>query len=137
LISQTSRYALHILGFLVKRRDDLVRGEEIAEATGIPPNYLSKILNQLRKSGIVESRKGWHGGFRLRGRALGRPIRDVLTIIDGKQAVEGQGCAFGLPECDLDNPCPLHHQWERIRRSYVEMLTSTRIRDLASNGHGR
>jgi Rrf2 family iron-sulfur cluster assembly transcriptional regulator len=133
LISQTSRYALHILSYLVKHRENLVRGEQIAEATGIPLNYLSKILNQLRKSGIVQSQKGWHGGFKLRGRALGRPIRDVLAVIDGEEAAKRKGCALGLPECDLDNPCPLHHQWEGIRQGFVEMVTSTKIRDLADS----
>jgi len=132
LISQTSRYALHILSYLVQSRDRLVRGEEIAEATGIPLNYLSKILNQLRKSGIVQSQKGWHGGFKLRGKALGRPIRDVLAIIDGEQAAERSGCAMGLPECNLENPCSLHDHWERIRGAFTEMLTTTRIRDLVA-----
>ena len=133
MISQTSRYALHILSYLVRHRENLVRGEQIAEATGIPLNYLSKILNQLRKSGIVQSQKGWHGGFKLRGRALDRPIRDVLAVIDGEKAAERMGCALGLPECDLDNPCPLHHQWEGIRQGFVEMVTSTKIRDLADS----
>jgi Rrf2 family protein len=132
MISQTARYALHILGYLVAHRGELVRGEAISEATGIPANYLSKILNQLRKSGIVDSQKGWHGGFAVRESALGRPIRDVLAAIDGVESVERSDCVFGLPECDDRNPCPLHSHWEGIRDSYMTMVSTTTIGDLGA-----
>jgi len=133
MISQTSRYALRILGYLVSRPGELVRGEEISRATGISANYLSKILNQLRKNGFVESQKGWHGGFKVRGRALSRPIRDILTTIDGVESVDPRDCAFGLAECDLEHPCPLHQHWEQIRGIYTTMLSKTLIADLASS----
>lgn len=130
MVSQTSRYALHILGYLVANTGRLVRGEEIATATGIPSNYLSKILSQLRKNGLVTSQKGWGGGFAVREQALERPIRDVLAIIDGAEATRRTDCVFGLPACDVDNPCPLHSHWEMIRQTYDTMLSDTRIGDL-------
>ena len=131
MISQTPRYALHILGHLAGTGDHLVPGDEIAKATGVPSNYLSKILSQLRKSGLVEARKGWGGGFRLREGAGERPIRDVVAAIDGIDSTERSDCAFGLPACDASRPCPLHPSWEKIRDAYEEMLRSTRIADLA------
>ena len=74
MFSQTSRYALRILGYLATNRDRWVLAREIAGETGIPANYLSKILSQLRKRGFVESLKGWGGGFRLKGTAGGVSI---------------------------------------------------------------
>jgi len=133
MVSQTAKYAFHILGFLVKRRDRLVRGEEVAEATGVPANYLSKILNQLRKSGIVESQKGWGGGFRIREDAMQRPIKDVLVILDGVESTERTDCALGLPECNLENPCPLHEPWEKIRMTFTRMVSETRVADLVAD----
>jgi Rrf2 family transcriptional regulator, iron-sulfur cluster assembly transcription factor len=131
MISQTVRYAFRILGRLAGSRDGLVRGEELADATGIPANYLSKILNQLRKAGFVESQKGWGGGFRLREEALQRPIRDVLVVFDGTESLERRDCAFGLPQCDTDNPCPLHEDWEGVRTAVRSMLDRTTVQDLA------
>lgn len=133
MYSRTTRYAFHLLGALVQRRDELVRGEELAEMTGIPANYLSKILNQLRKHGFVESQKGWGGGFRLDERALDRPIMDVLAAVEGPLRTLNN-CAFGLPECDENNPCPLHDQWEMVRSASDRMLATTRISDLAFDG---
>jgi Rrf2 family protein len=132
MISQTARYALHILGYLVAHRGELVRGEAISRATGIPANYLSKILNQLRKGGFVDSRKGWHGGFAVRENALARSIRDVLVVIDGPESVDRKDCIFGLPACDDGNPCPLHPKWESIRDNYTAMISRTKIRDLTT-----
>jgi len=133
MYSRTTRYAFHLLGSLARRREVLVSTEELAGLTGIPANYLSKILNQLRKHGFVESQKGWGGGFRLDERALGRPIMDVLVALEGT-ASGLDDCAFGLPECDGSNPCPLHDQWEQIRNASDSMLEKTLVADLAFDG---
>lgn len=129
LYSRTSRYAFHLLGALANRRDERLSGEELARITGIPANYLSKILNQLRKHGFVDSRKGWGGGFRLHETALQRPILEVLEVLEGPPS-NLDSCAFGLPECDPTHPCPLHDQWDQIRTAARRMLAETRIADL-------
>ncbi len=132
MVSQTTRYAFQILGYLAAKEGERVRGDEIARDTGIPANYLSKILNQLRKSGMVTSQKGWGGGFMLRPEALERPIYDVLAIFDGADRRGPAACVFGLPKCDDANPCPLHPHWAKIRETYNEMLGQTRIANLKS-----
>ena len=125
--TETVKYALRILGYLRSRGKERVRADEIARATGIPANYLSKILNQLRKAGIVDARKGWGGGFVLRREAQRRPITDVVEIFEGRGARAAQECAFGLARCDEEAPCPLHPFWESIRETYGEMLRKTSI----------
>lgn len=130
MINQTTRYALHILGYLAQAGEALVPGEQIAGEIGIPANYLSKILNQLRKSGIVESQKGWGGGFRLRPEAQERPLLDVVRVFEGEQPAGIPSCIFGLPECSDDHPCPLHGHWAGIRDSFDAMLRKTTIGEL-------
>lgn len=133
MVSQPCKYAFRILGYLAKRRDHLLRGEEIAGATGVPANYLSKILNQLRKNGIVEAKKGWGGGFRVREDALQRPIRGVVAVLDGVESTQRSDCALGLPQCNLDEPCPLHEPWETIRVTFERILSETRVADLVAD----
>jgi len=136
MVNQTTRYALHILGYLARNNDELVPGGQIARDSGIPANYLSKILNQLRKSGIVESRKGWGGGFRLRDDAHQRPLLEIVRIFEGDKPVGIPACIYGLPECDDNNPCPLHSQWVGIRESLDQMLEMTTIGELKSRPLG-
>jgi len=61
----------------VRRIDELGVREEVS------PNYLTQILNELRTAGIVESRRGKHGGY-----ALARDPGKV-SLWDVVQAVEG------------------------------------------------
>jgi Rrf2 family iron-sulfur cluster assembly transcriptional regulator len=130
MVSQTGKYALRILGYLADRPERWVQGKIIATETGIPANYLSKILNQLRKRGLVQSRKGWGGGFLLRSDALPAPISEVVELFEGRK--EGKDCIFELRKCDSANPCPLHKRWEPIRGDYDGMLQSITIGDLRS-----
>jgi Rrf2 family protein len=83
LLSNTSRYAVRLLGFLVAHSDERVPVPQIAEATVTPANYVSKILNAMRKHGLVVSERGWGGGFQLAPGVLDRPIRDVVVLFDG------------------------------------------------------
>ncbi len=132
MVTQTGRYALRILGYLVDRPGERVLGREIAAATGIPPNYLSKILNQLRKAGFVLSQKGWGGGFLLDRRALRFPIVRVLELFEGRR--DNRSCVFELKPCDEHHPCPLHHRWRRVQREYDAMTRSVAVGDLRTTG---
>ena len=130
MVNQTTRYALQILGYLVRNDESLVPGEQIAREIGVPANYLAKILNQLRRHGIVESRKGWGGGFRLRADARPRPLLDIVRIFEGERSPCIPTCIFGLPECSDGDPCALHPHWSGIRDSFSAMLLTTTVDDL-------
>jgi len=128
MVSQTGKYALRILGYLAGHPGKWLQGRQIAAETGIPANYLSKILNQLRKRGLVQSQKGWGGGFLLSPKSLQVPIAEVVEVIEGPR--NNRKCIFELKECDAENPCPLHPSWEKIRDEYESMLRTTSIGDL-------
>lgn len=130
MVNQTTRYALHILGYLAQDDQALVPGEQIARDIGVPANYLAKILNQLRRAGIVESRKGWGGGFRLQPEARDRPLLDIVRIFEGDKPAGMPACIFGLPACDDGNPCALHGHWSEIRDSFGTMLRTTTVGEL-------
>ena len=135
MISQTVEYAFRTIAYLSGKPDRWLSGEEIAEKTRVPHNYLLKILNQLRKSGLVESRKGWGGGFMLPSRKMRTPLFQVVDILEGRK--ELGRCVFGFGKCDCRNPCPLHGHWERINESYRAMLRDTTFADLKGADLGR
>ena len=82
MISRTTKYALNVLRCLAREPTHRTPTDRLAHETGIPANYLSKILSQLRKHDIVEGEKGWRGGFRLQPSALDRTIRSIDEIFD-------------------------------------------------------
>lgn len=130
MISRTSKYALHILGYLVQNRETWVAGQEIAKKIDVPANYLGKILNQLAKNGFVNSRKGWGGGFSINEEALSRSLQEVLKCIEGPAAEEKKECVYGLGICSDEQPCPLHVHYKPIRGAYEQMLGTVTVGEL-------
>jgi Rrf2 family protein len=65
MLSQRGRYALKALLFLARRDPEQLGVSAIAEAEQIPRKYLEAIMTELRKAQIVESARGWNGGYRL------------------------------------------------------------------------
>jgi Rrf2 family protein len=136
MTSRSAKYALRILGYLAGQPSQWILGKDIASATGIPSNYLSKILSLLHKRGFVDRRRGWGGGFRLNKRGMETPTLEVLQLFDGVGF--GSECLFGLPKCDASNPCPLHDHWQTIQECYLDMSTSLKVSDLqAKNKTGK
>jgi Rrf2 family protein len=135
MVTQTGKYALRILGYLADHPGEWVLGRAIAADTGIPANYLSKILNQLRKAGFVLSQKGWGGGFFLHERAARRPIGDVLELFEGQK--DNGACVFDLKPCDAGNPCPLHNSWDRVRHEYETMVGEVVVGNLRHTKTGQ
>ena len=131
MISRTTKYALNVLRFLAREPSRRTPTDRLAAATGVPANYLSKILSQLRKHDLVEGEKGWRGGFRLQPGALDRSLRSIDEIFDKrpKRSISGE-CIFGLVPCNGTNPCALHERWERVRAERDAMFTTITVRDL-------
>jgi Rrf2 family protein len=60
-----------------------VKAEQISAAQGIPLNFLENILAELRRAGIVESRRGAAGGYLLARPAVEVSLADVIRAVEG------------------------------------------------------
>ncbi len=66
ILNQTAEYALRAMAHLAELEEGVpVRAAELAEATKIPPHYVSKVLRKMVLAGLVNSQKGHGGGFAL------------------------------------------------------------------------
>ena len=108
-----------------------VKGERLATSQSIPLRFLENILLQLRHAGIVESRRGAEGGYRLARPAAEITLADVIRAIDGPLAgVSGQ-----RPET-LDfkgRSEPLRDVWIAVRASLRGVLENVTLADVAAN----
>jgi Rrf2 family protein len=96
---------------------DPVKAEQISEAQSIPLNFLENILAELRRGGIVESRRGAAGGY-----LLARPAEEI-TVADVIRAVEGP-----LANVRGVSPDLLEYQGsaERLRDVWVALRANVR-----------
>jgi Rrf2 family protein len=86
-VSAKTDYAIRAALELASAEDDKpVKGERIATAQAIPLRFLENILMQLRHAGLVESRRGAEGGYRLAKPADEVKLADVIRAIDGPLA---------------------------------------------------
>jgi Rrf2 family protein len=108
---------------------ELVTAEQIAQAQGIPLNFLENILRDLRRGGIVESRRGQQGGY-----TLARPAEEI-SVADVIRAVEGPlANVRGHPPEDLEyggSSAKLRDVWVALRASVRSVLERVTLADLA------
>lgn len=128
-LCQTTGYAILALACVAIGKGRWVLAQEIASFTGIPKPYLSKVLHALVRAGLIEGKRGSHGGFRLRHPT--RPCRLVEVAL----AVEGPNwlppCILGFSGCGSGQPrCPLHSAWMRTRKRLAGQFERTTLRDL-------
>jgi Rrf2 family protein len=88
MLSQKAKYAMRATLILAERwgRQEPVSIREIAEREGISVKFLETILVELRDAGIVESRRGRSGGYRLRRPPEEVSFGSVIRAIDGPLA---------------------------------------------------
>ncbi len=106
-----------------------VKAEQISEAQGIPLNFLENILAELRRAGIVESRRGAAGGY-----LLARPAAEV-SLADVIRAVEGPlANVRGLSPDGLEyegSAARLRDVWVALRANVRGVLEHVTLTDVA------
>lgn len=128
LLSQTAKYALRAVIYLAERGENAsVPVGEIAGALDAPRNYLSKILHQLVREGVLISERGPHGGFRLAPNARELSLAQILDPVD---PLGDRRCLLGRPECNDTNPCPAHARWQELAQGIERLLRDTSLGDL-------
>ncbi len=130
-ISAKTDYAVRAAVELATVADEHpLKSERIATAQGIPLRFLENILVQLRQGGIVVSRRGADGGYRLAQPAEEITVADIIRAIDGPlAAVAGE-----RPE-RLEFPgsaAPLKDVWVAVRQSLRDVLEHVTLADLAA-----
>ena len=101
--------------------------QEISEATGMPVEYLRKLLSRLINQGLIRSVRGRRGGF------LPVPSETPITLLDVHEAMEGPMDAQGVFDSGLlqylDGPGAqkLDHWREQTAGVLREQMRSTRL----------
>ncbi len=126
IFSKKCEYGLQAVLYLAAQHTgEVIPSDEIAKNLNIPKEFVSKILQSLTESGIVDSRKGKSGGFFLAKDPSRIRLIDIVAAIDGLGMFNN--CVLGFPDCSPNNPCPLHSKWGELRTKAYNMLTDETI----------
>ncbi len=110
----------------------------VAHDSSVPAAYLEQLLGTLRRSGLVTSTRGAHGGY-----ALSRAPQDILVgeiyrVLEGPVApMECVSEVEPEEQCPLIDGCATRVVWLKVRDSIIEALDSTTLDDLLSQSRPR
>lgn len=126
MFSKACQYAMKAMIYIQSTSNDgrCVNLHEIAEAIDSPVAFTSKILQKLKKSGLLISVAGVGGGYCiLQNKEI--TLKQIIINIDG-DAIFTQ-CVLGLKQCDAHNPCPIHSTYATQRSSMEWFLNSAEL----------
>jgi Rrf2 family nitric oxide-sensitive transcriptional repressor len=129
-ISHTAEYALRAVVWLAAHAETAVGTAQIAQATNVPPGYMSKVLQFLARARLVTSSPGRIGGFRLARPPEEISVLDVINAVDRIGRIER--CPLGL-RAHEGNLCPLHRRLDRALALVEEALAQSTIAEMVAD----
>ena len=120
------RVMIHLAGLPPGSR---VSRSELSSTAECPEQFLSKVLQNLTKAGLVISHRGNTGGFELEETRRGATLLDVVEAIDG--AISLNQCVSSGDQCSRASWCPAHPVWREAQDAMVAVLRDASIARLA------
>lgn len=114
VLSKETDYAVRALIFLGMKSDGWTSARVISDEQTIPYHFLRRILQELIRSGLVESREGAGGGVKLATAPELIAVAEVIEIFQGK--VQLSECMFRKQLCSNRANCVLRHEILRIEQ---------------------
>jgi Rrf2 family protein len=136
MLSSKAKYALRALLRLVENTSagSWIQTGEVAEQERVPRKFLEAIFVQLRDQGIIESRRGAQGGYRLVRNPASVSVADVIRILDGPLALTPCASRTRYRQCadcvDVKK-CRLQPLMQEARDAVADVLENCSLSQLA------
>lgn len=122
-------YGLRMLMRMASAPDRAFSTAELAEEFALSRNHLTKIMQQLARGGIVETRRGGGGGAVLCREASTIRLGDIVRLLeDGQALVECFGT--GGSDCSIEGCCRLKARLRRAEARFIEDLNQSTLADI-------
>ena len=131
-LSTKSRYGLRALFDMAYHAGALpAQIKDISRRQNISPRYLEQIFQDLKKAGLLKSRRGPQGGYLLARKPHEISVMDVIHATEGEMAlVDCVKPGKGKKKCEFDNQCITQQVWAEATRKLNEYLGAVTIKEL-------
>jgi len=129
--TKKGQYALRAVYELAKRRDEApIKVSAIAQAQAIPQRFLEVILNQLKGSGLVTSKRGFYGGYTLTKSPAKITVGDILQFM--QKDIGNAKClaCVSRKTCPFIDNCVFSALWHEARAATFTVYNATTLQDL-------
>lgn len=139
MLSNKAQYAFRALTYLVdKYNQGPVLISDIAKKKKIPLKFLENILLELKKAGILDSKKGKGGGYYIKQHPSKTSVAAVVRIVNGPISMLPCVSLYfyeRCKNCDEKN-CGLHDVMANVRDATLNILEHRTLEDLGSGREG-
>jgi Rrf2 family protein len=133
MLNKKTQYALKALMYLTEHKDEgPVLISEISVKKKIPLKFLENILLELKKDGILESKKGKGGGYYLNKAPNKIPLARIIRLIHGPIAMLPCVSLYFYERCKNcdEKHCGLHDIMIDVRDANLKILEKKTVADL-------
>ena len=129
-ISTKGRYALRMLIDLAEHSNDgFIALKDIAERQGISKKYLEQIVPILNRSDILQTNRGFQGGYKLAQAPEKYTIGTILRLTEGSLAPVA--CLDQNPiQCERSNGCVTLPIWQGLNKVINDYLDNITLQDI-------
>lgn len=135
-LSTKSRYGLRALFDMAYHAGNLpAQIKDISRRQNISPRYLEQIFQNLKRGGLLKSRRGPQGGYLLTRKPEDITVQEVINAAEGEMALvdcvkSGKGCK---KTCEFDNECVTQKIWLEASKKLNDYLGSVTLKDLCDD----
>jgi Rrf2 family cysteine metabolism transcriptional repressor len=132
-LSLRGEYALRALLVLgLNYKQSVVRIQTISQHQNIPKRFLEQILNDLKSAGVVESKRGVAGGYRLARPPADISLASVIRHIEGALAPVScvSECFYEKCSCPDEARCAIRSVMKQARDAVVAIVEKLTVADL-------
>jgi Rrf2 family protein len=137
MLSKKAKYALQALQYLAKEyAHGPILISDLARRESIPKKFLELILLDLKKHGVLQSKKGKGGGYFLGKSPAEINLGDVIRLLDGPLAplpCVSQTAYMKCQECRDETTCGIRLVMKEVRDATAEILDGTSLADMIKN----
>lgn len=135
MLTKKSKYALKALLYMAKA-NTLVQIGELSKTEKIPQKFLESILLELKRHGLLSSKRGKEGGYQLRDTPENITFGQIVRILDGPLAPVP--CVSNLyyercEECVDETTCHIRRVMKQVRDETCRILDGTSLSDALKN----
>ena len=128
-LTKKADYGLMAMKHLAEHVQDGARSaKDVADAYGIPPEALAKILQRLVKAGLLKSLHGMNGGYTLARDPRTISAFEVIRAIDGPLFITS--CITVRGECDQSDRCNIREPLRKVNSSIEDVLKRIKISEM-------
>lgn len=131
-LTREGDYAVRVMVELAGAPGAVVPGRVIRVRQAIPPAHLAKIVQALRRAGLVRTWRGAGGGVTLALPPEKVTLRQVIEAVEGPIALNR--CLIEPGTCPRDRFCPVYPVWRRIQTLLLRELEAVTMAELAVQG---